>query len=283
MPRSRSSSSNERSSSSADRTSNTSHTSPDLNYKGKEREVYPFEQELDEEEGQGSGTHSRAYDQARNRRTSWAGKLIFPTPSTSKKRVIHPYPLSGGSGRRRRLSSLAFRLGGRRRIIQLILALSIPILGLLLANEIRVGNERMMLYANVTPASRTHDWEALDTHTPSCEITELRRGYEKKRRRELSGGQERTGSFSYLMNWMDSTTEAQAQSEVGDWWPNWWGGSDEVGKSPYDYTPPVISGEKKRVLFLTSEYICFVVVGADGRLQGLLGTNEHPHVRDCRR
>jgi hypothetical protein len=267
MPRSRSSSSNDRSSSSADRTSNTSHTSPDLNYKGKEREVWPLEVGLDEEEEQGQhGTHSRTYDQARNRRTSWAGKLIFPTPTNRKKRVIHPYPLSGGSGRRRRLSSLTSRLGGRRRMIQLILALSIPILGLLLANEIRIGNDRMMLYANVTPASRTHDWEGLDMHTPPCEITELRRGYEKKRRRELLGAQERPGSFSYLtgmgmgMGW--TTTEAQAQGDFGDWWPSWWGGRDEVGKSPYDYTaPPLISGEKKRVLFLTSEYMSFVQSG----------------------
>lgn len=54
-------------------------------------------------------------------------------------------------------------------------------------------------------------------------------------------------------NWMNPTLEEQAQMEVGDWWPEWWGGSDKVGKSPYDYAPPPVVGAKKRVLFLTSE------------------------------
>ena len=54
---------------------------------------------------------------------------------------------------------------------------------------------------------------------------------------------------------MNPTLEEQYENEVVDWWPEWWGGSDEVGKSPYDYTPAPVAGEKKRVLFLTSKLI----------------------------
>jgi len=250
MSRSPSTSSNGRSSSSADRTSTTSHTSPDLGYKGKGREVNSFD--LDEDEAYGLKSYSW------DRRTSWAGKLQMPsTPAFIRKRIIHPYPLSGGSGRRRRSSLFSSRLGGRRRLIQLLLALSIPLFGLLLANELRIGADRLKLYANVTPASRTHDWEGLDMHTPPCEITELRRGYAKKRRRELMDAQAQAGTLLtglslWWRNWMDPTQDAQEEKGVSDWWPEWWGGSDEVGKSPYDYTPPMVTGEKKRVLFLTS-------------------------------
>lgn len=62
-----------------------------------------------------------------------------------------------------------------------------------------------------------------------------------------------TGLSIWWRKWMDPTMEAQEETVVGDWWPEWWGGSDEFGKSPYDYTPPLLVGEKKRVLFLTSE------------------------------
>jgi hypothetical protein len=56
------------------------------------------------------------------------------------------------------------------------------------------------------------------------------------------------------INWLDST-EVEIGNEASGWWPNWWGGSDEVGKSPYDYIPPPLVGsERKRVLFLTSEW-----------------------------
>jgi hypothetical protein len=251
VSRSSSTSSNQRSTSSAERTSSTSHTSPDLGYKGKGRAEFSLD--LDEDEAYGLRSYSW------DRRTSWSGRLQIPslpsTPAFISKRIIHPYPLSG---RRRRSSQCASRLGGRRRLIQLILALSIPLFGLLLANELRIGSDRLRLYANVTPASRTHDWEGLDTHTPSCEILELRRGYEKKRRRELKDAEAQAGSFLTGLrrgwkNWMDPTLEEQYENEVEDWWPEWWGGSDEVGKSPYDYSPAPVVGEKKRVLFLTSE------------------------------
>jgi hypothetical protein len=196
------------------------------------------------------------------------GREITSTPAFISKRIIHPYPLSSGPGRRRRSSLFTSRFGGQRRVIQLVLALSIPLLGLLLANELRIGADRLKLYANVTTASRTHDWEGLDTHTPPCEITELRRGYEKKRRRELVDAQAQAGSFlaglgAGWRNWMDPTLDEGGESEVVDWWPEWWGGSDEVGASPYDYTPPPVVGEKKRVLFLTSK-LCRMVVHQRG-------------------
>jgi hypothetical protein len=167
MSRSPSTSSNERSSSSADRTASTSQTSPDLGYSGKGRELYS--PDLDEDEVYGMQSYSW------DRRTSWAGRLQMPsTPAFISKRIIHPYPLSSGPGRRRRSSLFTSRFGGQRRVIQLVLALSIPLFGLLLANELRIGADRLKLYANVTTASRTHDWEGLDTHTPPCEITELK-------------------------------------------------------------------------------------------------------------
>lgn len=37
-----------------------------------------------------------------------------------------------------------------------------------------------------------------------------------------------------------------------DAWPAWWDSSDRAGPSPFDHVPPPLSGEKRRILFLTS-------------------------------
>jgi hypothetical protein len=115
----------------------------------------------------------------------------------------------------------------------------------------------------------------------------MRRGYEKKRRRSVEA-QAQAGSFLTGLrigwkNWMDPTLEEQVEIVSGDWWPEWWGSSDEAGASPYDYAPPTIVGEKKRVLFLTSESRRTLHLKrrkADGRLQGLPGENEHAYIRN---
>jgi len=138
------------------------------------------------------------------------------------------------------------------------LALSIPILGLLLANEIRISHNRAKLYTSLPDETRTNEWEALDFDTPPTGIVDLRRGYEKKRRRELWHQKREGGSYMPIlpsagqMDWRQDDEERLKQ-EIVDWWPAWWGNSDVGGESPYDHTPGPVKGDKKRVLFLTSE------------------------------
>jgi hypothetical protein len=223
--------------------------------KGKEREVA-----LDSGDEE-SRSYTNDYGASGSGSRPLSGSSWSSRPSSSK-RTIHPYPLSStGSGRLRTiLSSHTIGLSGKKRILQLVLALSIPVLGLLLANEFRISSHRTRLLDSLPDETRVQEWEALDLDTPPCELVNLRRGYEKKRRRELWEKKRETGSYVPIlpdggqMDWLDEDEE-RLQEEMVDWWPSWWGSSDVGGRSPYDHTPKAVAGgtEKKRVLFLTSE------------------------------
>lgn len=249
MPRrsSSSSSSRRRSSESEDRTSSTSFTSfdgPDRG-KGKERAAQYY---LGEEESRG-----RRYP------------LSDPWPrneqaSSSKRVAQSAYPLSAHStvkwwpGFSRASSSNA----GRKRILHLVLALSIPVLGLLLANEIRISGQRARLNPSAPTANRTNEWEAVDLDVVPYSLKGLRREYAKKRRREAQQQREWQGAALPLLpspdgpEWSEED-EASLIQEANLHWPTWWGNKDVVGASPYDHRPRASVGEKKRVLFLTSE------------------------------
>lgn len=104
----------------------------------------------------------------------------------------------------------------------------------------------------------------MDLEAAPIGIVDLRRGYEKKRRRELWHQKREGGSYMPIlpsagqMDWLDDDEEKLKQ-EMVDWWPAWWGSSDAGDKSPYDYTPGPAEGDKKRVLFLTSGSSVYLV------------------------
>lgn len=257
MSRESSSSSRRRSSESDDHTSHTSLTSFDGfvlgKGKGKERAVGREYAAVGEEEIRGrryplsgSSTSTNAYDQ-------------YDQPSSSRRgsaQSAYSVSSSHEPKLRHRLSSitqLSVAAGNvrKRRLLHFILALSIPVLGLLLANEIRISNHRTQLHALAPNEDRTHEWEAMDMGIRSQSLAKLRKGYEKKRRKELG---RRTGPFLPIMPTPDNYySEDALYAEVEDHWPEWWGSSDIAGPSPFDHTPVISKGEKKRLLFLTSK------------------------------
>lgn len=143
----------------------------------------------------------------------------------------------------------------RTRILQLVLALSIPFLGLLLANEIRINNHRTRLHEHAPPERRTTQWEAMDIDVRPQTLAEMRKGYEKKRRKELEGYVGHGWMVPFWPTPDRDFDEGAFLEDVTGWWPEWWGSSDQVGASPYDHAPAHGQGEKKRLLFLTSELL----------------------------
>ncbi|EIW71580.1 hypothetical protein TREMEDRAFT_27838 [Tremella mesenterica DSM 1558] len=148
---------------------------------------------------------------------------------------------------RRRLSPTNYGQLSRRRILPILLALSIPILTLLLVRE-------LSLHHTLRKAGQHQAWLG-----ESTDLVVLRREYERKRRKELSSLTKkkrwrREEGFRQSQRDGEETAEGEREEErlrreVEDWWPVWWGNRDEVGKSPWDHTP--IEGRKRRVLFLT--------------------------------
>ena len=95
------------------------------------------------------------------------------------------------------------------------------------------------------------------------DIREVRRVYEKRRRKELQdvmNEQRRLlprSERSVEDRGWSLQTEVDLAKEVEDHWPDWWGSSDLVGRSPWDHVPvPVPEAQRKRVLFLTGEQAC---------------------------
>lgn len=216
--------------------------------KGKEREN---QLSGDEEEYRGRRYPLSAPDY-RNGQSS--------SSSSSRLASQSAYPLSTRSNGRWRLDLAHLSPGSanKRRILHFVLALSIPVLGLMLANEIRISNNRSRLFGLAPMESRTSEWEAIDLDSSPHSLSERRKAYEKKRRREIE--QERTwqGSPLPLLPSPDGPEwtvddEHGLKEEVDDFWPGWWGSRDVVGPSPYDHTPKAGHGERKRVLFLTSK------------------------------
>lgn len=85
-------------------------------------------------------------------------------------------------------------------------------------------------------------------------LAEMRKGYEKKRRKELDDNLGKGWVIPFWPTPDRDHDESGFLKDVQGWWPEWWGSRDEVGPSPYDHVPAVAArGEKKRLLFLTSE------------------------------
>jgi hypothetical protein len=175
---------------------------------------------------------------------------------------------------RRRLSTLAII---KRRIIHILLALSIPILGLLLISEIHIHRLR---------STSTHVTNILPS--TSFNLQTLRIQYEKKRRREIQLERPSTGLLSRLsrksaderLSW-DVDVGRRVKEEVLDVWPVWWGQKDLVGVSPWDHIPEPMIGNRRRVLFLTGEFASLNITKL--RIRGLSGEDEYTYIRDCRR
>lgn len=261
-----SSSSNRRSSESEDRTSTTSYASADVGYKGKGKARatdWDVESTLS-----GPARRSSLRTHPLSAPSPWvapgAGGVGEPGPSSSSS-SSRAYPLSGDQSWLDRLKSLAAPLihgygkGRARRLFHLVLALSIPLFGLLLANEMRISAYRTRLQRGFGPLeNRTGEWEAVDPDGVALSLVDFRVGYSKKRRRELLEDRNPNGAALRLWpspdgpEWSE-TDEATLSAGARQHWPAWWGSTDDVGASPYDHVPVPANGEKKRLLFLTSE------------------------------
>lgn len=259
MSRRSSSSSRRRSSESEDHTSNTSFTSTSVDAaskgKGKEKaNAYePAPEPEPEHEHEHSGLMERRESQSRGSRNRYPLSNPFDPhgPSTS---YSSSFPISDDNDIRPPARRLSLGLNVRRtRILQLVLALSIPVLGLLLANEIRINNHRTRLHESAPPERRTTEWEAMDVDVRPQTLGEMRLGYEKKRRKEIEGRTIRGLPIPFWPTPDRDHHEELFVEDVHSWWPEWWGSRDDVGPSPYDHVPTPIHGEKKRLLFLTSK------------------------------
>ncbi|ORY34796.1 hypothetical protein BCR39DRAFT_461978 [Naematelia encephala] len=187
--------------------------------------------------------------------------------SPPPKRIPYPYTTSfklRSTLRPRRNSATPFVAVLRRRIVHLLILLSIPIFGLLLRSEL---NHQALIRTRST-SSHIQQFELQNLETTPVNLSSLRREHEHLLRRELSwqsaSGRAKRGwrdyagveelSGEYLE---DPGIESAIKEEVFDLWPAWWGSSDEVGKSPFDYEPGSPPKEKWRVMFLT-DYIDYL-------------------------
>jgi hypothetical protein len=184
--------------------------------------------------------------------------LRLPADLRSFRRISDSYPLSGPGlpvpfrNTERRRSSPGPRPPIRhRRIFNFMVNLSIPIFVLLLVHEHQVNSSRARL-PHMSLESRKHTFEALDLDATMFNLTEARKIYGKERQREIWQDkltQRRPRSRIGDMEWyLDE--EVALETEVNEYWPGWWG-SSAVTRSPWDYIPGPLQGEKRRVLFLT--------------------------------
>jgi hypothetical protein len=135
----------------------------------------------------------------------------------------------------------------RRRVVTLALTVAIPLLGLLLALELRSQARLLSL------------WKAEFADREITATPDILGRVDLEAWRTLWGTkyQELNRALSSPMTQDDTAERSEAGEEDADAstvWPQWWGNSDEVGASPFDHVPtPLKQGEsKRRVMFLTS-------------------------------
>lgn len=188
-----------------------------------------------------------------SRRSSSSSASVSP-PTRTSRLPSSSLPITLRPRRRSGQLRLA-----RCRPLQLVLALSIPLLALLLANEWRIHETIAALPADHTAARR---WENVDVDARALDLARLRRTFGTNRRKEVvaqrtpqqhrsRGKRSQTQKAELELGWGPADEQA-LQAAVGDHWPDWWGDADLVGPSPFDHRPSE-SGNKRRILFLTGE------------------------------
>lgn len=116
----------------------------------------------------------------------------------------------------------------RRKLVQLVLTISIPLFAFLLVNELH---------------SQRVQFAALGAELLARNVA----GYpDTTGRVDLASWRSRQVNSSEV----DIETETEF-NDVSDIWPSWWGNVDEVGHSPFDYVPRLPDGKSRRILFLT--------------------------------
>lgn len=166
--------------------------------------------------------------------SSWSSSSgASPPPSPSRRRRRQATWLPSVPS----LSWLPASTG--RRTPQLALALLIPILGLLLASELRSQhNLRRAWAAEYTARAASHMPDARGR----LDLAAFREG---KLRAKRDGAR---AALEY--DELHPDEERQLADAAADSWPSWWGSTDDVGRSPFDHVPT--PQEPRRVLFLTS-------------------------------
>ncbi|KAL1413682.1 hypothetical protein Q8F55_001461 [Vanrija albida] len=140
--------------------------------------------------------------------------------------------------RRRQWPSAQWPAG--RRTPQLVLALLVPVLGLLLALELRSQH------------ALRRAWAAEHTARVAANAPDARGRVDLAALRGAALRQKREGALAALEAYdvLDEQEEASLAASAADAWPAWWGSVDDVGPSPFDHVPA--AGGPRRVLFLTS-------------------------------
>jgi hypothetical protein len=189
-----------------------------------------------------------------SRRSSSSSASVSPPTRTSRLPSASSLPITLRPRRRSGQLRLA-----RCRPLQLVLALSIPLLALLLANEWRIHETIAALPAHHRAARR---WEHADVDARALDLARLRRSFGTNRRKEVVA--ERTPQHHQSRSKRSETQLAELelgwgpadeqalQAAVSDHWPDWWGDADIVGPSPFDHRPSETE-DKRRILFLTGE------------------------------
>jgi hypothetical protein len=94
-------------------------------------------------------------------------------------------------------------------------------------------------------------------HQTTLDLTGFRRSYEEQRRVNITAARlaerrspRHAGSKDLYWTLED---EVVLQEEARDVWPDWWGSTDEVGPSPFDFQPQIHG--TRRILFLTGKLL----------------------------
>ncbi len=183
---------------------------------------------------------------------------VRPTTMTAVQRGSHLEDdswRSGGSQKRKRLSAI-LRIG-RRKVIPLLLALSLPFLALLLAQEMKERRRRLDFWARQSQEDDgqcvQYDWTGRERNVDLGRVRNEFLERERDRRRSPSKvGRRRNNPAGRDLEYDED--DGQLVKEASVYWPRWWGNIDDVGPSPFDHRAIVpVEGARRRVLFLTGK------------------------------
>jgi hypothetical protein len=118
--------------------------------------------------------------------------------------------------------------------------LALPALVVLLLVENSIHEARHQLHVGALNSRTLAD---------GVDLSQVREDYKARKEALISEAakQRKRG----LEEEVDEVDEEALQREMLDVWPTWWGNVDQVGKSPFDYTPR--EKPPRRILFLTGK------------------------------
>lgn len=226
--------------------------------------------ELDDEEVQ-YGSEKQYYDGDAEEALPWTGRAARWAGRTwSRVRPGGTHHSPGIPVRaRKRLSPLVRTVWDRPLYTLYMAGLPVVLVVLLVA----VHRQRALAAELDTQLSHEMDAQLAAFGRQGAAMSEMRAAHGRKKRRELLAERKEREKSSWTA-WIrglalsppgvsaminstaeDSSTapekplDEQLEVEMAEWWPSWWGSSDTVGSSPFDFVPT--DTRPRRVLFLT--------------------------------